>query len=73
MLKKIALSVLVVVLLIAIGFWFFVQNNKPKYNGNLELSGLNEEVNVYFDDVGVPHIYAQNQHDAYLAFGYLHA
>ena len=73
MLKKIVVSVLVIVLIIAIGFWFFVQNNKPKYNGNLELSGLNEEVNVYFDDVGVPHIYAQNQHDAYLAFGYLHA
>ncbi len=73
MLKKIAISVLVIVLLIAIGFWFFVQNNKPIYNGNLELSGLKDEVNIYFDNIGVPHIYAQNQSDAYIALGYAHA
>lgn len=73
MLKKIAVSVLIIVLIIAIGFWFYVQSNKPVYNGNLQLSGLEEKVNVYFDKVGVPHIYAQNQYDAYVALGYVHA
>jgi len=73
MLKKIAVSVLVIILLIAVGFWFFVQNNKPTYNGKLVLSDLEEEVTIYFDDIGVPHIYAQNQRDAYIALGYVHA
>ncbi len=73
MLKKIGVSILVIILLIAVGFWFFVQNNKPKYNGKLDLPGLEEEVNIYFDDIGVPHIYAQNQRDAYIALGYVHA
>jgi len=73
MIKKIAVSVLVIVLIAAVGFWFYAQNNKPKYNGNISLNGLHQEVNVYFDKVGVPHIYAQNQHDAYIALGYVHA
>jgi penicillin amidase len=73
MLKKIAASVLVIVLIIALGFWFFVQSSKPNYNGNLQLIGLQNEVNVYFDNIGVPHIYAQNQHDAYVALGFVHA
>jgi len=45
----------------------------PDYSGELELEGLQEEVEVYFDDFGIPHIYAQNEDDLYLAFGYLHA
>ena len=73
MLKKIIISVLVIVSIIFIGFWLFVQNNKPIYSGNLELESLKEEVNIYYDDVGVPHIYAQNQQDAYIALGYVHA
>ena len=73
MLKKILKILLVLVLLLAIGFWFFVRNNKPVYKGDLQLTGLQNKVNVYFDEIGVPHIYAENQQDAYTAFGYLHA
>lgn len=73
MLKKITISVLVIVLILVVGFWFFVQNNKPQYNGNLKLENLKEEVNIYYDDIGVPHIYAKNQSDAYIALGYAHA
>ncbi len=73
MLKKIGVSLLVIVLIIVIGFWLFAHNNKPQYDGNLKLENLENEVNIYFDEVGVPHIYAQNQHDAYVALGYVHA
>ncbi len=73
MLKKIAISILVIVLILVVGFWFFIQNNKPQYNGNLKLENLKEEVNIYYDNIGVPHIYAQNQSDAYIALGYVHA
>lgn len=46
---------------------------KPKYNGNLRLSGLKSSTEVIFDEYAVPHIYASNEHDAYFALGYVHA
>jgi hypothetical protein len=39
----------------------------------LKLKGLNQRVEVLFDDYGVPHIYGQNEEDVYFAFGYVHA
>ncbi|MFT7158463.1 MAG: penicillin amidase, partial [Parvicella sp.] len=73
MLKKILLSLLGLVLLIVISSYFFIQSQKPTYTGELPLSGASEEVKVYFDDFGIPHIYAQSEEDAYRALGYVHA
>jgi len=73
MLKKIIKFLLVLIVLILLGGWFFKQKNKPVYSGDLQLNNLEQKVNVYFDEFGVPHIYAQNQHDAYVALGYVHA
>lgn len=39
----------------------------------LQLHGLQEEVHIYRDEYGVPHIYAQNQEDLFFAQGYVHA
>ena len=60
-------------LLITICCYFFIQSNRPTYNGELVLSGISEEVSVYFDDFGIPHIYAKSEEDAYRALGYIHA
>jgi len=73
MFKKILKIILILIVILAIGIWSFIQNSKPYYSGSLTLNNLKNEVIVYFDEVGVPHIYAQNQHDAYLALGYVHA
>ena len=65
---------LLLLLVLAIGAGFiFVQSKKPQLEGSLSLTGLNEEVEVYFDEYGIPHIYAQNEEDAYRAMGYVHA
>lgn len=45
----------------------------PQTDGTLPLPGLQAEVTVYRDEFGVPHIYAQNEHDLYLAQGYIQA
>ena len=45
----------------------------PQRSGEIVLHGLKHEVQVLFDEWAVPHIEAQNEHDAYLALGYLHA
>lgn len=73
MIKKILKYLLAFIVLLLIVSWVFIQKNKPVYNGNIQLNNLKEEVNVYFDDIGVPHIYAKNQRDAYVALGYVHA
>lgn len=61
---------LFVVLAALLGFIFW---NSPQYDGEVQVTGLSEEVDIHFDDYGVPHIYAQNENDAYRALGYIHA
>ncbi len=39
----------------------------------IALPGLEAEVEVIIDHLGVPHIYAESQYDAFMALGYMHA
>ncbi len=73
MLKKILLAILLLVFGVLLFGYFYLQNLKPTYSGELSLSGLNGQVEVYYDDFGVPHIYAKSEADAYMALGYVHA
>ena len=72
-LKKILKVVVALVILVFVGLWLFSRTLHPTYNGELELANISEEVTVYYDEVGVPHINAQNQKDAFTALGYVHA
>jgi penicillin amidase len=45
----------------------------PQTDGVIEIPGLQDEVRVLRDEWGVPHIYASNEHDLFLAQGYVHA
>lgn len=56
------------------GFW--VNGEKPIADAgesSLEIPGLQDEVTVEYDEVGIPHIFANNDHDLYLAQGYVTA
>lgn len=72
-LKKILFSILALVVLIALGVFIYYKSKAPQYEGERELTGLSSETKVYFDEYGVPHIYAQNQKDALHALGFVHA
>ncbi len=39
----------------------------------IDLTGLDAEVEVIIDHLGVPHIYAESTYDAFMALGYMHA
>jgi len=71
--KKILKVVAIFIVLIFVGLWLFSRTLYPTYNGELELANISDEVTVYYDEVGVPHINAQNQKDAFTALGYVHA
>ena len=55
------------------GFW---QNAEPAGNGisrNVSMPGLSHAAEVYFDERLVPHVFANDAHDASFVQGYLHA
>ncbi len=53
-------------------YWTFYKP-LPSYNAELEIPGLQQPVDIHWDEFGVPHIYATNEQDLYMAFGYVHA
>lgn len=72
-LKKILLILLVLLGLLAIGIFIFIQTLKPTYSGEVQMVQLENEVSVYYDSYGIPHIYGQTEEDAFRALGYVHA
>ena len=71
--KKIVFIIISILGLVVLGVFIFVQSLKPTYEGEKKLAHLTEEVNVYYDSYGIPHIYGENQKDAFRALGYVHA
>jgi penicillin amidase len=71
--KKILTILGILLLLVVFGLLGFIFWNSPQYDGEVSVTGLQEEVDIHFDNYGVPHIYAQNEIDAYRALGYVHA
>lgn len=72
-LKKFLKVVVVLAVILFVGLWLFSRTLHPTYNGELDLANISDEVTVFYDEIGVPHINAQNQKDAYTALGYVHA
>ena len=71
--KKLLKIIIGLLVLFLVGVWLFSKTYHPNYNDEIKIKNLSEEVSIYFDDIGVPHIYAKNQKDAYMALGYVHA
>jgi len=55
------------------GFWQNAEPTNIDYSADLKFPQLNGKVNVYLDDRLVPHIFAEQENDAYFVQGYLHA
>lgn len=72
-LKKVLLIIVAFLFVIALSLFIYLQTTKPQYEGEISLKGISKETTVYFDDYGVPHIYATTQKDAMVALGYVHA
>lgn len=72
-LKKILKFLFVLIIICAVAIWLYARTFYPTYDGEVALNGITDEVTVYYDDYGVPHINAENQKDAYTALGYVHA
>lgn len=71
--KKIFLVLITILLLVFLSGYFYLQHTLPQYDGELLIEGLTDKVEVKYDSYGIPHIYAENEQDAYMALGYVHA
>ena len=63
-------GIVVILMIIVVAI---IYSSKPEYSGEIKLGSTLNEIEIIYDDFGIPHIYAQNEHDAYLALGYAHA
>ena len=65
---------LIVLALIGVGLvTYTVQRSFPQVSGELALEGLEDEVTVQRDGLGIPVITADGSHDLFYAQGYVHA
>ena len=55
------------------GFWQNAEQNKRDSTLTFELTGIREPVQVFIDSLGIPHIFAENDYDAFFAQGYITA
>lgn len=71
--KKIGVVLLAIIILLGLATAIFIYTLKPVYSGEKQLTDLEQEVKVYYDHYGIPHIYGENEKDAFRALGYVHA
>ncbi|QPH41101.1 penicillin acylase family protein [Pedobacter endophyticus] len=55
------------------GFWQNAENNHFIFNHKAKIKGAIDKIEIVFDDRMIPHIFASNDHDLYLAQGYVTA
>lgn len=76
-LRRSLITVLLVLLLLAliVGMLglYVVRRSFPNVDGTLAVPGLQAPVTVYRNMSGVPQIYASNEHDLFMAQGFIHA
>lgn len=73
MIRKFLFTIGVLILIAGTMGYAYLLSTAPNYNGEVSISGIKSEVEIKFDNFGVPHIYAQNDEDCYKALGFVHA
>ncbi len=69
------LLILVIAIILVVMGYLFWQFNKslPQTTGKLILPGIQDQVSIIRDRVGIPHIFANSRHDLFFAMGVAHA
>lgn len=68
------LATFIFLLIVALSLaYYLVTKSFPETSGTVSAKGLGAKVQIYRDDFGVPHIFAESDRDGYFAVGYVHA
>ena len=75
--KKITISVffslLIIVIIVFMGLYILFKASLPNHEGEIQIDGITSSINIFFDEKGIPQIWAENEEDAWFAVGWLHA
>jgi len=71
--KRGILALLVLVIAVVVGGYFWLRTSLPQVDGSINVAGLAAPVEIARDDRGVPTINAKTMNDAYFAIGFAHA
>ena len=71
--KRALLGIAILILLLSLALFCYSLYLKPTYEGEQTLNNIKKPTTVYFDEYGIPHIYADSQQDAMTTLGYVHA
>jgi len=66
-------SLLLIIIIGGYVLYRMLNTSLAVYEGELNATGLKENVEIYFDSLAVPYIIADNDEDAAFALGFLHA
>lgn len=69
----IVIFVVIIFITLTILSYRLITNSLPKISGSITLEVLNRPVKVYRDEYGIPHIFAENERDLFIASGYITA
>src|SRR5947209_4785066 len=72
-LKIVAIVLVAIIVLGGAGGYWFVTKSFPQIDGTIRVPGLKAQVEIVRDQLGVPHISADNADDLFFANGYVHA
>ncbi len=53
--------------------YFWIKNSAPVTSGSISSDAIDRPIEITFDKMGIPQIWAETEHDGYFALGYLHA
>lgn len=70
--KKFFLVIISLIVLVVIALFVYFQTLKPCYSGSVKFNEA-KGAEVYFDTIGVPHIFAETEQKALITLGYIHA
>ena len=60
-------------LFLFISGYLLLRNSLAPYDGEISLKGIHHPVEITFDKMGIPQIWAETENDAYFSLGWLHA
>lgn len=71
--KKIGSILVIILAAIVFGGYFYLRSSLPVINGKIDVAGIQENVEIFRDEEGIPHIFAETVPDAYFGLGFVHA
>ncbi len=69
----ILLLILAIIVAIAVSFWIMLRVSVAPTEGEIEIAGIDNPIEITFDEMGIPQVWAKTERDGYFAVGWLHA